>query len=267
MYKTQLQNLGLTEKEAKIYEILLKLGPSPITPILKDGQFKKGDTYNVLRSLEAKDLITEDKSDKKTIFQAKQPQELNKLIRKREKELETQKVDLEKLIPDLSSIYQSTTDKPIVQIQEGIEGLRFFYQDLLKTGQDFIIFVSKFHRRTPELEELVEHQIKKQQKAKMMLQALNPIQEIKYDLEPNKYLKWQKENGADVRFVPNEFSFDSQIFVYGNKVAIVSLKNELMTTMIENENISNTMKTLFNFIWQGTASFHEDIIKNNKYPK
>jgi len=265
MYQKQLQNLGLSDKEAKTYEILINLGPAKASRITAETKFKKGDTYNILRALKEKNLITEKSNNKKTIFQANAPIELNKLIREKEKELESQKNEIDQLIPTLTSIFQNTNDKPIVQIHNGINGVKLFYKDLLKEKKDFLIFVSRFHRQNEELETLVEEQITKQQKVGLKLRALNPIQKLKFSLTPTEYIENQKKLGAEVRFIPNEFSFDSQIFVYGNKICIISLKNELVTTMIENENISNTLKTLFEYIWQTTKNFHESILENNHY--
>ena len=75
-----------------------------------------------------------------------------------------------------------------------------------------------------------------------------------------EYLKKRKARKIAVRMIPQKYIIPSQVIVYNNKVAITSLKKELITTLIENENIAKTFQTLFQYMWDKAKADHEIII-------
>ena len=66
-----LQQVGLSPKEAKIYEILLKLGKVPVNKIVPEAGFKRSTTYSVLDELVSKGLVEKDESREIIQFRAK----------------------------------------------------------------------------------------------------------------------------------------------------------------------------------------------------
>jgi hypothetical protein len=45
------------------------------------------------------------------------------------------------------------------------------------------------------------------------------------------------------------FNIPAQILLYADKVAITAFDNQLMTTIIQNQAISNTFSLMFEFVW------------------
>src|SRR3989339_360831 len=122
MYSKQLVSLGLTDKEAGVYEAMLTLGPSTIAPIYQTAGYKKSDTYNILRSLENKGLIIEKTERGKALFQADPPQKIYDLLRIKQDQLDNEKKQLDSILPNLTALFQTTTEKPIIQVLPGIQG-------------------------------------------------------------------------------------------------------------------------------------------------
>jgi len=60
-----------------------------------------------------------------------------------------------------------------------------------------------------------------------------------------------------------DFFFPSQIMVYGSKVAITSFKQDL-STVIDNVEISQTFRQLFNLHWRYTEEEHKQIVAGLK---
>jgi sugar-specific transcriptional regulator TrmB len=259
-YKKQLTTLGLTEKEAVVYEALLVLGPSTITTIFSEAKLKKGDTYNVLRGLEKKGLIKESKKGKK-VFSAEQPQNLQNLISEQQQELALAQKQLSQLLPDITTLFQARTERPIIQVLKGVEETKILYEDVLKTKTELLIFVSRHDWDNPEMENLIKLNIKKQARKGIQIRALNPLMAGFSIEERKKYITQRKQQNITVRFLPPEYVLSSQIMVYDDKIGITSLKKELITTIIQNENIANTFRQLFDFIWVLSEDGHKKFLK------
>ena len=57
------------------------------------------------------------------------------------------------------------------------------------------------------------------------------------------------------RFAPRElFKLPAQIIIYANKVAITGLKKTFVSTLIQNQNISDTFNAMFEYMWSKSES-------------
>ena len=60
------------------------------------------------------------------------------------------------------------------------------------------------------------------------------------------------------RYIPNnKFPLSSTFIIYDNKIAIVSLKGKLVGVIIENKEISNTLRSIFNLAWEGAEKYQK----------
>jgi hypothetical protein len=57
------------------------------------------------------------------------------------------------------------------------------------------------------------------------------------------------------------FSLPAQILVWGDNVAIISMKKSKIITVIQNKDISNTFRIIFEYIWDSAEEYHENVVK------
>src|SRR5689334_9424745 len=119
-----LQSFGLTQNEADLYELLLRLGEAPIATILKEAPMKRPTVYKSLYSLEKKGLLTQQDISKKLHFRPEPPDMLLHIAEQQYNELDRAKKDLQATLPGLNSSYILSVEKPIIRIYEGIEGIK-----------------------------------------------------------------------------------------------------------------------------------------------
>lgn len=102
MINNTLKNLGLTEKEIKIYLLILK--HSKITPpnLARSSGINRATAYAVAKSLVAKGLVIEDLGGKTLSLMPASPEELQKLNRNYEKEIRTKEKATNELIEELA---------------------------------------------------------------------------------------------------------------------------------------------------------------------
>ena len=63
--------------------------------------------------------------------------------------------------------------------------------------------------------------------------------------------KRDKKELREIRFLPKGFKINTHTQIYGNKIAILTLRKEqLIGVIIENKDIVETQKSLFEFLWK-----------------
>lgn len=251
---------GLSEKEAKVYMILLKNGRLGIYDLLKVTPYKRGDLYNILYSLRDRGLIEQITDLGKIHFQAKDPYALRDLLDQKRQNVHEDIMSVEAVLPKLLSTFTLTQKKPSMRAYEGLEGLQKVYDQLNSSGmKKLYLFRSIKDNDELSLNALIEKQIKRQIKLGIKTLALTP------EARDSKktYLTVDRERGVERRIIRREkFSLPAQFMIWGDTVAIVSLDENIISTIIENEAIAESYKVIFEYIWGACKEESDEIIKS-----
>jgi sugar-specific transcriptional regulator TrmB len=111
-----LMQLGLNQKESRIYLHILNHGRITPAEIAKQTKINRATVYSIAKSLVTKGLITEDLGGKAVHFLPIPVDELRHIVKKEEVELREREQLLNKLISELSAI-RPTIDSPIPKIR------------------------------------------------------------------------------------------------------------------------------------------------------
>ena len=131
MFEKELQDLGLTEGESKVYEAMLVIGPSKVGPIVKKSGIAYSNIYEVLDRLIEKGLASFVTREKTKVFQAVEPHRIFDFLEKQEMKVLENKKMLGAILPRIKGLASST--EPLdVEIFEGLKGLRTAYDRLLE---------------------------------------------------------------------------------------------------------------------------------------
>lgn len=253
---TLLQEIGLTEKEAEIYQILLTLGVVPAKNICLKTNIPRGSVYEFLSTLEEKGIVESFEQNKKMHFRAKHPLALKEYLDEKSAHITQTTNKLDSVISDFINTYSSAQEKPGVRFYEGIKGFEKVYSDILATQKSIMIFTSSEDRTRPDMAKIIDQNIAKQKKLGITSQAL-VVGKTGYSKQTIVSLK---EKGIDVRLTNDDrFALPSQFIIYGNTVAISSLKNDIVTTIIENEFIALSFKNIFSYIWDVSKTSHDQL--------
>ncbi len=247
MYEKELQNLGLSEKEAKVYTTALELGADTVQNIAKQSGINRATTYVQIDLLKAKGLMSEFDKGKKTYYVAESPNRLKNLLISIEKDLELKKSEASSIIPGLLSLFEGMGERPKVRFFEGMEGARAMHQDLLttknKTTQGFLYLDDLFNSFPQYQEEFTKYRIKKKITSHIIYTQKDgprPNAVSKKEYRIAKFLEYKK------------FPINASITIYDDKVAIITYKANPVGVIIENKNISETIKAIFYWMWENT---------------
>jgi len=241
-----LVDIGLNDDQAVIYKSLLSLGPSKAHRVAFQSGVKRALTYKVLSQLKDIGLVEakETNEDKVTTFYPSHPSNLENLIQNKTKMLSNAQSSYENVIQSLTSSYNLSNKKPNVQFFEGIKGLHYVFDDILKKRADVLIFRSYLDTASKDVSEIIDdYRVRRKRLGlKVRLISSRPFNK--------ELLEEDKENFVTRKYLSQEkFPLPAEITVYEDKVAIISYKDPMMTTVIENQDIKTTFKVLFELLW------------------
>ncbi|MBU4431940.1 hypothetical protein KKD60_01575, partial [Patescibacteria group bacterium] len=134
----ELKNLGLAEKEAKVYLATLELGQSTVQKISEKAKVNRATTYVVIESLIQKGLMSSAYENKKQYFYAESPEKLNLLFREQAMEIQKKQEYLDRILPNLKALKSRDKEGPTVRYFEGKEGMRAIAEEIFdfKNGDE-----------------------------------------------------------------------------------------------------------------------------------
>jgi len=230
-----LTQIGLNEKEAKVYLACLELGPSSILEISKKSGVNRASIYYIIEELSKKDLISQTTKKKKTLFVAVEPQELMKLIKSKEDLLAS-------ILPDLSALNNISIKKPKIRFYEGIEGIVKVIKNTLTAKKEIYAFAN--NDQFNALLQADPSYLPKRIAKKIQVKLITP------DSPDSR--NWKKADAKELRqtkLISNKlYPFNIEIDIYDNFVNLTSYE-EKIGVIIESQPIANTMKMIFNLCW------------------
>lgn len=233
-----LTDLGLSEKEAKIYLALLELNESVPGIISRKANIKRPTTYVLLENLVKKGLITTITRNKVTHYRAVDPQIF----------LETEKTKverLESLMPELMNIKNKFGIEPQMSVFHGEKGLIEIMEDTLTTKGELLCWCDVEIAVSTVLSDYFPTYLKKKIQKKIWLKGI-----FTYNKAGLRHKKMEKEELREVRLVPKEkFPFENEINIYDDKVAIISHQDKV-GVIIQNQSIADTQKAIFNLAFE-----------------
>ncbi len=237
-----LKKLGFTDKSAKIYLALLRLGPSSVRKLAEDCDLNRGTTYDALKWLQEAGVVNYYHKDTKQTFVAEEPEKLRNMVKQQEKELELVDDKLSKMIPELQALHDKGGQRPVARYYTEKEVSKIL-EDVLETCENH----EEGMYRIYSTEGLREHlyngfetfsdvRISKGIGVKVI--AIGEGGELR-GLDERKWLKAKSET-------------PTYIIIYPGKTAYISMnaKGELVGVVIENEGVYQTQKTVFESLWE-----------------
>lgn len=240
--ESQLQKIGLNENESKVYLASLKLGPATAQQIAAKALVSRPNTYIMIESLSKKGIMSSHFRGKKRYFTAGQPRQLLYVIDQQRSKLDEQEKAAKEIIDALGK-----TAKPIdtrsVTIYENRESIRIVRDDLQSNKETLrgIVPLAQMRNIAPTPQKNDE---------KFDLYKNFPVHQILVTDGTDSYSKEKPKNIVDKIISPKDLPVKSQIMVYGNKVVITNAEQSDLAVHIQDADIAQTIKAMFDRIWE-----------------
>lgn len=255
-FNSLLQELGLTDDEARVYSALLEVGQSVVTPVSAIAMVNRTTCYNILESLVAKKLAKRSNYRGKQSYTAEDPTQLIHNLETQRKELDLTIQKARALEPELTKKYTQKFAKPVIKYVEGLDGIIELYEDSLrcKNKKEGLRSYTSIRDLTGELGDYAKKYFDDRKSRNI------PIRGILPDTEYGKHTKkLSKEFLREIRLVPKErFDFSPEIYLYDNKLSVMSFK-EKFGFMLESKEIVDALKIAWQLAWERAGEYDKEI--------
>jgi len=226
-----LENLGLEQKEAKIYLALLQLSEATATKISNETRIERTLCYSIINKLIDKGLLSYIIKNNVKYFKAAPPQKLMQDLKEKQQELK-------QIMPQLMGLSNIKKHQTKAEVYQGKEGMKTVFKDIIKQGKDYVAFGEESAKFEETLPIFSKQYMKK-------LEENNIHERVLF----SKKRDLAKSKNSEFRFIPEEYFSPAATLVYANKVAIMLFSHPFLTILIENKEVADSYRSYFEMLW------------------
>ncbi|MFA6159798.1 MAG: helix-turn-helix domain-containing protein [Parcubacteria group bacterium] len=242
----KLYNLDLSKREIDVYLAVLVLGKSTISDISRKAKIKRTTVYEYIESLLEKGLVYKTAEKKRIFYCAENPEKITKILEDKKKSIDAKKQKIEKIIPELVSLYSASFNKPAISFYEGKAGLKIIYEEMLNTHRNvYSIFSPASFFKLFSFKENHELLMSLYNNGGILHNLVEKSDKAIERLKQKEYNNFVKN-----KLLPENFCFETDLLIVDDIVALISFKN-LVGVIIKDKAIADLHKNIFSFMWKG----------------
>ena len=243
----ELEDIGLSENEAKVYLASLELGPATADQLAKQAKIKRPTTYVQIKSLMDVGLMSTYEEGKKTFFAPESPELLKRLLLKQREAVDVRERDLSSFLPELIRQFEGAEERPLVRFFDGREGIRTMREEMLETSKtkEFLTIYS-----LDNLSQLISKEDRDNYSERRV--KLGIRSRLLYTNKGGKLEQHFPFPLTERRYVPTEkLPIQTDIVIFDeDKIALSSLRGRLFGVIVQSTEIALSFRAIFNFIWE-----------------
>lgn len=201
----------------------------------------------ILDSLIKQGLVEED-DEKIKHFNAVDPVALRNIINKKQTELKSVASQLQSVMPSFSSAYRLGQHRPGVVYLEGLTGFKSVLDDMSRTRSEVVLLPRFDFPKDTEAWSVLQKGLIKRKNLGVKTRTIFH-EDARVDIDVAEFAK----KGIEVRFW-GRYKYPGEFAVYGNKVLFTAYEPSLVNTVLTNEIIAQTLRNLFEELWEKAKS-------------
>jgi sugar-specific transcriptional regulator TrmB len=237
----ELEELGLTRNESKIYIFLLKNCETTTGSIIKETKIANSRVYESLNSLIEKSLVTYNIQRDGKHFKAAEPDVLKEKERER-------KEKIEKIVPLLHNLISEKEDKTTTSVYEGFEGFKTAFKRIIDDcevgGTIQVLGFSQPEYKSENLNLFLNNINLKSIEKKQKLKIISDISSKNFQKDI------AKAKNSEIRYMPKGYISPAAIDIFQDYAYIFMWEEKPYVFMIKNKQIADSFKTYFEFLWK-----------------
>jgi len=230
--------LGLSDSESKVYLASLSLGPTSVQDIAKKARLSRTATYDTVKTLKNRGLLSTFERGKKTFFAAEEPDRVVNYFKDHVEAMKDELQTLKRVVPEIKLM--AGGEKPTVRFYEGDEALYAIFADLGKAKPKFMYEVSN-------MEDIYSFLDQKDVTEAQKLSKKVPVMKLLHIGD----VRGEAKDGVEYCKLPKDvLEFHGDIWIYDNRVAFISFIGKMVAIIIENQSFADTAVALFDTAWK-----------------
>lgn len=240
MLLTELQQLGLSKKEAAIYLALLDLGQVSAGEIITKTRYHREIVYTALKRLEEKELASFVRKKGKRFYQAANPE---RILKNAEENYKMAK----EILPKLQTIEKKAKHGQFIQIYEGKEGVRQIREHMLKAvpigGEICILGASAGYFQNMGDYSNIWHAKRAKRKIVYKVQLYKTIEQKTKEAFKNFEF-------VEIKTLAEKYEMPASTAIFADSVVLQIWGDEPVMILIQNENLTKSYRDTFNILWK-----------------
>lgn len=235
-----LEKIGLTKNEAKVYFALLELGLTSITALVKKTNLHKQIIYDNLERLQEKGLVSYVIKANRRYFNAVSPEKLMDFFEEQKQEINKKEKIAKEILPELITLKEKAKEKQLASIYQGKKGIKSILESILKQKGEVLVYGAE-----GRFKETFGHYWTNYNKRREKLK-------IKGKIIYNEKLKGKREKLklVQIKYIPKEFESPATTWIFGDKVAIILWEEVPFAVLIESKEITKAYRSYFSLLWK-----------------
>ncbi|MBI3619427.1 hypothetical protein HY213_05350 [Candidatus Peregrinibacteria bacterium] len=243
-----LEQIGLNHHESKVYLQLLQAGEQPASSLGRQTKLPRSTVRGVLEKLCIRGVVRKLYKRHTQYYRCEDPESLLKHLANRMTEDRENIREIQEVLPMLRALHRKDSVIPKVKYFEGSNGvIEAFNHSLFVEGIEEILFFTSYR--------FIQHPIilKNDDDFYIPLRVKKGIRMRvlvgKTDDQRKQYN--DPKELRERRYIPARYALPGNIHIYGNFVVYFSAsETEQMAVLVESALMAETMRALFEFMWE-----------------
>lgn len=235
----KLKQMGLLDSEIRVYLYLLEQGVSTPPQIAQGTKIARPNCYKILRSLQEKKLIEQERKGKRRAYLASDPSALLQILERRMKTVKN-------LLPDLRALYTTQKNKPTIRFYDGFAQVKEIYEQTLSAEEvRGLTSTKKLFALDPKF--FGRYRTKLRKKGIMFRDIIT--QESAEESGP--LAKGELKGLLDIKVLPAKYKeMPTDILIWDDNVALMTLDPPIFGTILTNKALADTFRVIHDLIWE-----------------
>ncbi len=234
----ELQSVGFSEKQAKVYVACLELGPSPVQAIAARAGLVRPTTYVILGELQVKGVMNEVVMKKKKMFASVSPENIFALLKREQVELERRTKKFQETLTHLRKDSGKGNQYPRVSIYEGFEGIEKLRSEINNLPAKFfnqVIPLDLAYSVFPPSPKDHRKSINPSRKPSKIIYSSK-----KFSLSEDSHKKVQKIKNLDI---------STEMVITDTRVYFFDFDSNMMAVSIDHPGIVGVLNSIYKIAW------------------
>ncbi len=230
-----LKEIGLSDREIRIYLTLLKTGPSTAGQILEKANIQNSVFHFCIKRLIEKGLTSYTNQGNARVYKAADPSNFLLYLKDKEKKVKD-------ILPQLKAIQVKSKSKQQVELFEGFKGLSSAMNELIRKSrpkEEFLFFTIFIKEKNEEIQKFYKRYDSKRKSKGLITKGIGPL-EVKPFLKDRKYIKMKFTSSP----VPGH------IAICNNKMVIFTWEEKPRGVLIHSKEIVKKQEEFFHSFWK-----------------
>jgi len=244
-----LAKLGVSEDECKLYALLLESGPIQAGKLASRAGVARSTLYGILNKLCERRLVNQSLKDGVKVFAAQDPATILLLFQQQIDSLKSARENYRQILPTMLARDSASLSTPRFQIFEGGDGLKNVLQDMLLYSDIETAALWPIKTMVSTLTPQFFRYLNKERiRNRLHTRAIWPADQV-LDTKDHPYLGTGPEFHREIKIAPVKMQFSMGYWIYADKVAFLSSKQESFGFIIQSEELVDLQKSQFEILW------------------